>query len=103
MSVLMNLAIFPTDKGDSVSQFVAEVIQYIRESRVSYQLNSMGTTIETETMEEALQVINGAYKILEPQSTRVYCNITMDIRNGVSKRITQKIKSIESKIGEVSK
>lgn len=99
----MNMAIFPTDKGDSVSKYVAEVIQYIRQSGVSYQLNSMGTTIETETMEEALAVINGAYEILEPQASRVYCNITMDIRKGQSDRMKHKVESVEAKIGEVAK
>lgn len=103
MSVLMSMAIFPTDKGDSVSKYVSEVIRYIRESGVSYQLNSMGTSIETETIEEALAVINGAYKVLEPHVSRVYCNITMDIRKGKSDRMKHKVEAVEKNIGLVSK
>lgn len=103
MSVLMNFAIFPTDKGDSVSQYVSEVIRYIKESGVSYKLNSMGTTIETATMEEALAIVNGAYKILDIHSSRIYCNLTMDIRKDKDNRIDQKIASVEANIGTVSK
>ena len=103
MSVLMNLAIFPTDKGDSVSGYVAQVIDFIRQSGASYQLNSMGTTIETETMADALAIINGAYEILEPLASRVYCNVTIDIRKGQSNRMKHKVESVEKIIGEVSK
>ena len=103
MSVLMNLAIFPTDKGDSVGVYVSEVINYIQKSGVKYKLNSMGTTIETETMEEALSIIQGAYEILNMHSSRIYCNLTMDIRKGKSNRMEQKIESIEKHIGPISK
>ena len=50
MSILLNFAMFPTDKGASVSEYVSKVIENIKDSGVSYKLNSMGTTIETETM-----------------------------------------------------
>ena len=103
MSVLLNFAIFPTDKvGDSASPYVSKVIKMISESGISYKLNPMGTTIETETMDEALEIVNRSYKILEPDHNRVYCTITMDIRKGKSNRMEGKIQSIESKIGKVN-
>ena len=103
MSILLNFAMFPTDKGASVSQYVSKVIRYIDESGVPYKLNPMGTTIETETMEEALKIVQGAYDILEPVSERIYSAITIDARKGKSNRMAGKIASIESKIGDVSK
>lgn len=103
MSVLVNFAMFPTDKGDSVSKYVSQIIHMIRESGSSYKLTSMATIIETETLEEALDIINRAYKILEPHSNRVYSSITMDIQKNKSERISGKVKSIENKIGEVNK
>ena len=75
----------------------------IDESGVSYKLNPMGTSIETDTLEEALDIVNRAYKVLEPDSKRVYSAITIDIRKGRTKGMTQKIASIEDKIGEVNK
>ena len=103
MSVLMNFAMFPTDKGTSVSKYVSEVIKMIKESGISYKLSAMSTIIETETMEESLEIIQKAYEILK-NSDRIYSTITFDIQhNKPFGRIEGKIKSIESIIGEVNK
>lgn len=104
MSVLVNFAIFPTDReGDSASPYVSKVIHMIKESGVDYKLSPMATVIETETMAEALSIIQKAHDILAPNHSRIYSAITMDIRPGKSGRMTQKVASIESKIGEVNK
>jgi uncharacterized protein YqgV (UPF0045/DUF77 family) len=63
----------------------------------------MGTSIETDTLEEALEIVNRAYKVLEPVSKRVYSAITIDIRKGRTMGMTQKIASIENRIGTVEK
>ncbi len=103
MSVLMNFAMFPTDKGTSVSKYVSRVIDMIRKSGFSYKLGSMSTTVETDTMAEALQILEKAYALLEPDSSRVYSTVTFDIKKSEKGRMTQKINSIEKHIGEVEK
>ena len=103
MSVLLNFAMFPTDKGASVSQYVSKVLECVRESGVAYRLNSMGTTIETETLEEALQVVNKAYLILEPVADRIYSTISIDARKGPLGRMDGKIQAVERKIGKLNK
>ena len=103
MSVLLNFAMFPTDKGDSVSQYVSQVIKNIKESGVPYKLNPMGTTIETDTMAEALKIVQESYDILEPVSDRIYCSMNIDAQKNKGQRIVSKIASVEAKIGEVSK
>jgi uncharacterized protein (TIGR00106 family) len=103
MSVLLEFAMFPTDKGESVSSYVSRIIKMIKESGVSYQLTPMGTIIETETMQEALDIVRKSYEQLEPDCDRIYSGLTFDIRKGEGDRISKKIKSIESKIGEVNK
>jgi uncharacterized protein (TIGR00106 family) len=103
MSVLFEMAMFPTDKGESVSPYVSRVIKHIRESGVNYQLTPMGTIIETETMKEALEIISQCYDTLNEDCQRVYCAVKFDIRQGQSGRMQQKIQSIENKIGEVKK
>ena len=104
MSVLVEFAMFPTDKGESVSQYVARIIKMIDESGVPYKLTPMGTVFETETMDEALKIIGEAYKQLEPDCNRVYSVVKFDIRKRKSNRLVQKIKSVENKLGkEVSK
>ncbi len=79
MSVLLNFAIFPTDKGGKgISEYVSKVLKMINESGVSYKLNPMGTTIETE---------NSA--------------ITIDVRKDRKDGMQQKIASIEQKVGKI--
>lgn len=103
MSVLMNFAMFPTDKGTSVSKQVSKVINMIKNSGASYKLSAMSTVIETETMTEALEIIQKAHDILT-ESDRIYSAVTFDIQNNKPfGRMEGKIKSVESKIGEVNK
>ncbi len=102
MSILMDFAMFPTDKGESVSQYVSKVIDMIRGSGLPYKLNPMGTVIETETMEQALEILQKAYDILQPVSNRIYAVAKFDIRKNKSGRLEGKIKSIEEKIGKVN-
>jgi uncharacterized protein (TIGR00106 family) len=103
MSVLMEFSMFPTDKGGSVSEYVSQVIDIIRKSDIDYRLTAMGTIIETETLEEALDIIQKSYEVLEPHSQRVYSSLKLDIRKGKSARLEGKIQSVENKIGRVSR
>jgi len=98
MSVLMNFAIFPTDKGISVSHDVAKIVRNIRRSDYPSQLTAMGTIIETETLNEALAVIDDAYKTLEEDCERVYITVNIDIRKGKKGRMEGKIRAIEDKL-----
>ncbi len=103
MSVLMNFAMFPTDKGTSVSKYVSRIIDMLRASGCSYKLGSMSTTVETDTMQEAVSILEKAYSLLEKDSDRVYSAVTFDIKKSEKGRMTQKINSIENHIGEVEK
>lgn len=98
MSVLMEFAMFPTDKGESVSEYVSRIIKKIEELNVIYRLTPMGTIIEVDTLEEALDLINIAYKQLEQDCNRVYSTVKFDIRKKEKGRIEKKIKSIEEKL-----
>ncbi|TLX75279.1 MTH1187 family thiamine-binding protein [Labilibacter sediminis] len=102
MSVLINFAMFPTDAGISKSQQVSKVIEFIKNSGFEYRLNPMGTTIETDTMQEALDLVNQSYLLLEKDHDRVYSTITIDARKGDKGRMKSKIESIEQKIGKVN-
>ena len=98
MSVLMEFAIFPTDKGESVSEYVSKVIKMIDDSGIKYQLTPMGTIIESQTLQEALDMIEKSYKVLEPYSNRVYATVKFDIRKNRTNAMTSKIESIVSKM-----
>ncbi len=103
MSVLLEYAIFPTDKGESVSKYVSRVIDMIRSSGYPYKFTAMGTIVETPTVREALELVARSYDLLEPDCNRVYSSIKMDIRKGKDNRLEGKVKSVEQKIGTVNK
>jgi uncharacterized protein (TIGR00106 family) len=103
MSVLMQFAMFPTDKGISVSKQVSSIIEMIKNSGIKYKLGSMGTTVETETFEEALGVLRKSFELLESDSDRIYASINFDIKKGNEFRMEKKIESIEQKIGKINK
>jgi len=98
MSALIEFAIFPTDHGESKSEYVARVIKMIKDSGVTYQFTAMGTIIETETVQEGLEIVQKAYEILQIDCNRIYSTIKIDYRAGYKNRLEQKIKSVESKI-----
>ena len=100
---MLSFAIFPTDKGSSVSEYVSKVVDMVRQSEFRYQLTPMSTIVETDTMQQALEVINQSHAILEPFCDRLYLSLTMDIKKGNENRMEQKIHSVERKIGPVSK
>ena len=102
MSVLLEFAMFPTDKGESVSAYVSPIIAMIRDSGMDYQLTPMGTIIETEELNEATELVNKAYAILDQAGcSRVYASLKLDIRKGQSDRLSAKVDSIRDKIGAV--
>ncbi len=100
MSVLMEFSMFPTDKGESVSAYVSRILTFIDGSGVHYRLTPMGTIIETETLDEALNVMKEAYACIEADCKRVYVSAKLDIRKGRKEGLTQKIESIEKRAGK---
>jgi len=103
MSVLMQFAMFPTDKGASASPWVSRIIKMVRESGVIYHSSSMATIVETETLSEAQEIVNKAYSELAQDCDRVYCTVTFDIRKGPIGRMEGKVQSVENKIGPVNR
>ncbi|WP_027721553.1 MTH1187 family thiamine-binding protein [Maridesulfovibrio zosterae] len=97
MSVLVELTIFPTDKGSSVSSYVARVVKVIRECGLSSQLGPMGTSIEGE-WDQVMSVVTKCYRELEKDCDRIYMVMKADCRKGAVDRLNGKIKSVESKL-----
>jgi uncharacterized protein (TIGR00106 family) len=100
MSVLLEFAMFPTDKGESVSEYVSRILKVIDEAGYPFTLTAMGTIIEVEKLSDAFKIIQKAYEQLEPDCDRVYSTIKLDIRKGTMGRLKQKIESVENKVGK---
>lgn len=106
MSVLLEFSMFPTSgdcrDGSSVSAYVSRIIDMIDSSGYSYQLTPMGTIVETDSVEEALAVVQKAYDQLG-DCDRIYSALKLDIRKGKKDRLTGKIASVEKKLDRAVK
>jgi uncharacterized protein (TIGR00106 family) len=97
MSVIIDFAIFPTDKGESVSPYVARALKIIRDSGLDYNLNAMGTSIEGE-WDAVMAVVNNCFAELQKDCHRIYLTLKADYREGKHGRLAGKVKSVEQKL-----
>jgi len=93
--VLVEFAMFPTDKGESVSKYVSQVIDHIDKSGLNYRLTPMGTILEG-SWDDVFRVIGECFKILEPQSNRIYSVIKVDYRRGEESRMQSKVDKVKT-------
>jgi len=96
--MLAEFSVVPTDKGVSVSSYVAEIVNIIDQSGLEYQLTAMGTIIEGEA-DEVFDVIKLCHVTMRMYSTRVVTHIAIDDREGAQFRLRGKIESIEKALG----
>jgi len=97
MSVIMEFAIFPIDKGEHVSQYVKKVVEMIDALPCKSQLTAMGTIVECDTMEDCLNVISKANAILEQDAGRIYCTATFDNKPGKKDQMEHKMNAVRGK------
>lgn len=99
MSVLLEFAMFPTDRGESVSREVSELIGLIRDSGLDHQLTAMGTIVETDTLQQALALVQQCHDRLQALGCRrIYSSLKLDIREGGANRLAGKVASVEEKL-----
>ena len=94
MMVLAEFQMFPTDKGESVSKYVSQVIGIIDKSGITYLLTPMGTIIEG-TWAQVMGVITDCFNVIEPQCNRISVSIKVDYRKGEESRMKSKVQKIE--------
>lgn len=97
MSVVLEFAMFPLDKGAHVSQYVKKVVEMIDTLPYHSELTPMGTILECETVDECLAVISKANAILEEVSERIYCMAKFDNKPGLSKQMEHKVEAVRGK------
>lgn len=97
MSVIIDFAIFPMDKGESLSPYVARAIKIINESGLPHTLHPMGSCIEGE-WEEVMAVVNRCFQELKKDCNRINVNFKADYRQGAPGRMDRKIESVKKKL-----
>jgi uncharacterized protein (TIGR00106 family) len=96
--VLLEFSIFPLDKGESVSPYVARCLEIVDRSGIAYRSNAMGTVLEGG-YEEAMAVVRQCFEALAVDCNRIECSMKLDYRKGQTNRLEAKIASVEQKLG----
>lgn len=96
--MLAQFTIVPLGVGESVSAAVAEVIRIIDESGLPYRTNPMGTVVEGEWA-DVMALIRRCHDEALRDAARVLTSISIDDRPGIPDRISEKIKSVEKRLG----
>ena len=99
MSFLAFVSMTPLGKGESVSKYVAKVVEVIDTSGLNYTMSPMGTIVEGETWDEVMDVLKRGFERMEQECSRISIAIKVDYRKGKSGRIKSKIESVEDKLG----
>ncbi|HHE54455.1 MAG TPA: MTH1187 family thiamine-binding protein [Caldithrix abyssi] len=93
--VLIEFSMFPLDKGESLSSYVARILDIIDQSGIPYRLNPMGTVLEGD-YDEVMAVVRKCFKALEKDCNRISMTLKMDYRKTDQSRLESKIKKVES-------
>lgn len=94
MSVIVELSLFPMDKGTaSLAPYVARVLKVLEDSGLPFELNAMGTCVEGE-WPEVLAVTGRCMEELQKDAERVYLLMKADWRRGRKGGLKTKVASV---------
>ncbi len=93
--VLIEFSMFPLDKGESLSPYVARILDVIDKSGVNYRLNPMGTVLEGN-YDEVMDVVRDCFLALQKDCNRISMTLKMDYRKTEHSRLESKIQKVES-------
>ena len=96
--VLLEFSMAPHGEGESLSAYVARILDVIDRSGVPYQLTPMGTILEGE-WEAVIAVVSACFRELERDCTRIGLNLKVDYRQGPAGRLTSKTARVEQRLG----
>jgi uncharacterized protein (TIGR00106 family) len=96
--VLLEFAMAPGGKGESLSRHVARILDIIDRSGVTYQLTAMGTILEGD-WDEVMAVVSDCFRALQADCSRISLNLKVDYRAGSESRMHSKVDAVEGHVG----
>jgi uncharacterized protein (TIGR00106 family) len=96
--VLLEFAMAPQGKGESLSPWVARILDIIDRSGVPYQLTPMGTILEGD-WDAVMAVVSECFRALQVDCPRIGMNLKVDYREGSEPRLRSKIDAVEGRVG----
>jgi uncharacterized protein (TIGR00106 family) len=99
MSTMVEFSVVPMGEGASVSATIADIMKVVIGSGISYRANPMGTVLEGD-WDAVMGLIKECHAVARASSERVITSIKIDDREGAGPRMSQKLASVEKKIGQ---
>ena len=96
--MLVQFSIVPVGGGESISEQIAKVLKIVDERGLPYKLTPMGTIVEGE-WDDVIALIRTCHLEVQKSIPRLITSITIDDRPGKPDRITEKIRSVEKRLG----
>ena len=96
--ILLEFSMFPLDKGESLSDYVARSVDIVDRSGLAYQTHAMGTVIEGE-FDQVMDIVRRCYEAMAVDCDRIECSIKIDARKGAAGRLQAKVASVEANLG----
>ena len=100
--MLVQFSVVPLGKGESISAQVAKILDLVDGSGLAYRLTPMGTIVEGE-WDEVMALVGTCHREALKGAPRALTTITIDDRPGKADRITEKVRSVEAKLGRALK
>lgn len=96
--MLVELTMTPLGRGTHLGQDLAVALTLIDESGLPYCLTPTGTCIEGE-WDEVMTLVKRCHDRMRASSTRVLTTVRIDDESGVTRKLSENIKSVESYAG----
>lgn len=96
--VVLEFSMFPLDKGESLSPYVARSLEIIDSSGLDYHCHAMGTVLEGE-YDQVMDVVKRCFEAMAADCSRIECSIKFDYRRGHRGRLRSKVTSVEQRLG----
>jgi len=93
----MFFSVTPLGKEESVSKYVAKVVNVVKNSGLKWQLTPMGTIIEGKDLSEVFKVIDEGVKQLD-DCNRLSIAIKIDYRKNRESGLESKVNAVLSKL-----
>jgi uncharacterized protein (TIGR00106 family) len=95
MSVLVAFSVTPLGVGEDVGALVAEAVRVVRASGLPNRTDAMFTSVEGETWDEVMAVVQAAVAAVQARAPRTSTVIKVDWRDGTTGALDAKVESVE--------
>lgn len=94
------ISIIPIGTGEtSISKYIAAAVRALDEIGIKYEINGMGTLIETDDVDKLFDAMKAAHEaVFREDIGRVATDIKIDDRRDVKKTLKEKIVSVKEKL-----